>query len=103
MNTSFFDHDWIAKARHIKETRGELNRADLLKSIAEAYASERLKEDKDYRELRNYAKQLEAWKESAMIQLNKAEKLKDVLPSKYLGWDVYEASIDYIKSLKNNS
>jgi rubrerythrin len=36
---AWFDHDWISKARQIKEGKTDLHRADLLKSIAEAYAA----------------------------------------------------------------
>lgn len=39
MTATFFDHDWIAKARQVKEQKDELKRADLLKSICLAYAS----------------------------------------------------------------
>jgi hypothetical protein len=39
---------------------------------------------------------LRDWKESAMKQLAKSEKLMEVLPPKYWGWDVYDAAIDCI-------
>jgi hypothetical protein len=50
-------------------------------------------------ELRKQIVSLTEWKESAMRQLSKSEKLKAILPSKYLGWDVYEATVDYVVSL----
>lgn len=46
--------------------------------------------------------ELAAWKQSAMAQLVKADKLREVLTeqSKYLGWDMYEAVADYVSALK---
>lgn len=44
---------------------------------------------------------LTEWKRSAMVQLAKADRLKAYLPeAKYLGWDVYEAAVTEILSLR---
>lgn len=43
--------------------------------------------------------ELTGWKNSAMIQLGKADKLQVVLPPKYLGRDVYEAAVEELREL----
>lgn len=48
-------------------------------------------------------RQLRAWNQLAMNQLAKADKLKELLPAKYLGWDVYEAIVDHVNSLSARS
>lgn len=45
--------------------------------------------------------ELRDWKASAMTQLGKAEAIKELLPAEYLGWDVYGATVDYIKRLRS--
>jgi len=44
-------------------------------------------------------KELRDWKESAIVQLRKSEKLHEYLREHgdYLGWDVYDAALDLLK------
>jgi len=44
-------------------------------------------------------KELRAWKESAIVQFRKAEKLHEYLRENgnYLGWDMYDAALDLLK------
>lgn len=46
-------------------------------------------------------KELREWKQSAMRRLAKSEKLKQILPPKYWGWDVYDATLDHIAELES--
>jgi hypothetical protein len=49
-------------------------------------------------------KELRGWKDSAMVQLGKADKLRAMLPTRgYWGWDVYDATADYIEKLKSGA
>lgn len=44
-------------------------------------------------------KELRAWKESAIVQFRKAEKLYEYVRrhGDYLGWDMYEAALDLLQ------
>lgn len=50
-------------------------------------------------ELESQVVELTEWKNSAMIQLGKADKLQAILPPKYLGRDVYEAAVEELREL----
>jgi hypothetical protein len=43
-------------------------------------------------------RELRAWKESAIVQLRKADKLHEYLRQhgNYLGWDMYDAALDLL-------
>jgi hypothetical protein len=43
-------------------------------------------------------KELRAWKESAIVQFRKSEKLHEYVRrhGSYLGWDLYDAAIDLL-------
>jgi hypothetical protein len=44
-------------------------------------------------------KDLRAWKESAIVQFRKANKLMEYVKERgnYLGWDLYDAAIDLLQ------
>jgi len=49
--------------------------------------------------LEEEVKDLRAWKESAIVQFHKAEKLHEYLRrhGNYLGWDMYDAALDLLQ------
>lgn len=54
----------------------------------------------DLTQVQKELRELRDWKESAMVQLAKSDRLRELLPDRYWGWDVYDATVAEIKALQ---